>query len=157
MEQEATSWEEFDHEKLDKYLADQFAQPAVQAHLDQTAAQMVENRDEGLWWAALVALCNERNQMSASAVAGNNLRHFLEQLDARDLSILTSYLLHNTVHMVAKYECDDVVASAVSAIIGPHNMMIFEKFAATGGHTCPQCGTENWWNDHECKEMNPNE
>lgn len=141
---------EYDPEELEAHIREQTEIVGVQAEIDQRQAQLDRNRDEGTWWAALMTLCQERGALAATAVAGHNLKMFLLTREDDDLATLCAYLLHNTIHLIAKYEEEGDLPRTVSQIIGPHNMLPFEKFAATGGLSCPQCGTDDGWSGHLC-------
>lgn len=141
----------YDPEELENHIREQVENIGVQAEIDQRQAQLDRNRDEGTWWAALMTLSKERDSLAATAVAGHNLKMYLASLEDDDLVTLCAYLLHNTIHLISKYEDNEDLPLTVSNIIGARNMMAFEVFAATGGISCPQCGNTDGWNGHDCK------
>lgn len=148
---------DYDPDELEAHIREQTENIGVQAEIDQRQAQLDRNRDEGTWWAALMTLSQERGSLAATAVAGHNLKQFLLRLEDEDLAVLTAYLLHNTIHLISKYEDEMDIPRTVSNIIGPMNMLPFEKFAATGGLSCPECGADDAWENHQCRARGDNE
>lgn len=140
----------YDPEELRQKIEEKVADVGVQAAIDQQQAQLDRNRDEGTWWAALMTLCQQRGQLAATAVAGHNLKLFLATRDPDDLVTLAAYLLHNTIHLISKYEEEYDLPLTVSKIVGTEHIMIFEKFAATQGVSCPECGNDDGWDGHPC-------
>lgn len=141
----------FDPAEMQKMIDNLMADPGVLADVDQRQAALDNRRDTGTWWACLALLATQRGNDVAHAVALQNLKQYLAQADHEDLLILTSYLLHNTVHLVAnQYENGDIPA-AIAGIVGGDAMFIFEKFVATSGASCPDCGHDEGWVKHECR------
>lgn len=136
-------------DELQRRLSEGAASPAVRAHLDQQQAALDDNRDIGTWWAALMALAETRGNESAKAMALHNLRLFLASRREDEMSALASYLLVDVVwrHAVAGHDSD--IPAAVASMVGDQ-MLFFEKFVATNGASCPACGADKGWGDHDC-------
>jgi len=81
-----------------------------------------------------------------------SLRRMLSNLENVDLVILTSYLLHNSIFMIARYEEGGDIPATVSNMFKPGNMLVAEKFVATDGGSCPYCGHDEAFDEHECHD-----
>ena len=141
----------FDADKVEEQLDEMLDNVAVQAHIDQQSAALDRLRDNGTWWAGLAMLGMERNDKVSTAIATQHLKQFLFDQPHDLLVILASYLLHNTINLVANhYEGGDIPA-AISGIVGPDDFANFEKFVATSGASCPDCGHDDGWGEHDCR------
>lgn len=138
-------------EELQRRLNDGAASLAVQAHLDQQQAALDDNRDIGTWWAALMALADVRGNASAKAMALHNLRLFLGSRREDELLALSSYLLVDVVYRHAVQGFDSDIPAAVADMV-EGQMIFFEKFVASDGASCPACGADKGWGDHDCDD-----
>ena len=145
--------DDFDPEAFRKYIDEMMENVAVQAHVDQQAAALDRMRDNGTWWASLSMLSQERGNTVATALATRHLKEILRNEDHDDLVILAAYLLHNTVNLVANHFEGGDIAAAVAGIVGPEDFFNFEKFIATSGASCPDCGADDGWKEHVCKPV----
>jgi hypothetical protein len=147
---------DFNPEEFQQYINEMMENVAVQAHVDQQSKALDRMRDNGTWWACLCMLSQERGNMVATALATKHLKEFLHREDHDDLVILAAYLLHNTINLVAnQFEGGDI-AAAVAGIVGD-DFFNFEKFVATSGASCPDCGHEDGWGPHVCKTVTDDE
>lgn len=142
---------DFDPERLRRHLEAVSKEPSTIAEADQQQARLHENRDMAIWWAALVVLARERKNRVSHLLALRQLASNLAEIDFDDLVYLTAYLLCNTVSLAAEYDHGGDTPATVSAIIGPDKMLMFEKFVATDGRSCPVCGFDEGMSDHPCK------
>jgi hypothetical protein len=145
--------DEFNVEELRQHIDSMLENVGVQAHVDQQAAALDRIRDNGTWWAALSMLGQERGNTVATALATRHLKEVLAQEDPEMLVILSAYLLHNTINLVANHYESGSIAAAVLGMVGPEDFTNFEKFVATSGTSCPDCGADNGWAEHVCKPV----
>lgn len=138
-------------DELQRRLTEGSRNPAVVAHLDQQQAALDDNRDIGIWWAALMSLADNRENATAKAMALHNLRLFLASRREDELLALTSYLLVDAVWRSATHGHEGSVVAVVSEMVG-EQMVFFEKFVATSGASCPACGANKGWGDHDCDD-----
>lgn len=125
-------------------------QPHAVAEMDQRQAAFNHHRDEVMWWASLSLLAEVRGNELVHGLCVASLRRMLTNMDETDLIILSSYMIHNTVYMISKYEDDGDIPHTLSKMFKPGNMLIAEKFIATDGGSCPHCGNDNAFDDHYC-------
>lgn len=143
---------DFDPDEVKQHLDTMMEDISLRAQVDQQQAELDHMRDQGTWWAALAMLAGERGNDVANAVAVQNLKHFLRQHDEDAVLILAAYLLHNTISLVAAHHNDGDVVAAIADIVGPEGLFNFEKFAATSGASCPECGLNDGWVEHNCND-----
>lgn len=140
-----------------QYLSDLETKPTFQAIADQRAAQLNETRREGTWLAVMALLAEVRNAEVPHAVALQNLKYYLHQLDHDGLVILTTYLLQNTVFIVSKYEDGGDMVKTILGMVGSEGMERLEKFVATEGQSCPSCGGDDGFSEHDCDGLDDHE
>lgn len=140
----------FDPEQFQKYIDEINENVAVQAHVDQQSTALDRMRDNGTWWACLCMLGQERGNEVATAIATQHLKQWLADQPQEMLVILAAYLLHNTISLVAKHYEDGDNVAAIAHIVGPRDFLNLEKFVATSGQSCPDCGYDNGWEEHNC-------
>src|SRR5688572_14698934 len=144
---------DFDAEKVREHLDKMMEDVGIQADVDQQAAALDDLRDTGTWWAALSMLSNERGNTVAAAVATQHLKEFLHRQEHERLVLLGAYLLHNTINLVALHHEDGDIPAVIAGIVGPEDFFNFEKFVATSGASCPDCGHDDGWADHDCRPV----
>lgn len=138
-------------EELRRILDEQAQRPGIIAHLDQQQAALDANRNIGIWWAALLLLCAERDNESAKVMALHHMRQFLASRTEEELMALTAFLFADTMMRITEYENDCDLKATVARIAGDR-MPMFEKFVDTGGTSCPACGADEGWGDHDCDD-----
>ena len=141
---------EYDAAEVEKQITEMMDNVGVQAFIDQQAAMLDQLRDNGTWWAALAMLGTERNNPVAAAMATQHLKQYLHNQEHEQLVILASYLLHNTINLVANQFEDGDITAAVIGIVSEDDFANFEKFVETSGKSCPNCGFDDGWVEHVC-------
>lgn len=138
-------------DELQRLLDENSQRPGIIAHLDQQQAALDMNRNVGIWWAGVLLLCAERENESAKLMALHHMRLFLGSRSEEELLAMVAFLLTDTMMRIAEYEHDRDLPAAVARIAG-NQMLFFEKFVATGGASCPACGADEGWGDHDCDD-----
>lgn len=141
----------FSPEELQRILDEQSQRPGVIAHLDQQQAALDANRNIGIWWAALLLLCAERKNESAKLMALHHMRLFLGSRSEEEIMAMTAFLLTDIMMRITEHEQGNDLAAAVAMVAGDR-MLMFEKFVASGGTSCPACGADEGWGDHDCDD-----
>lgn len=138
-------------EELQRIMDEHSQIPGIVAHLDQQQAALDANRNVGIWCAALLLLCAEKGSETSKLMALHHLRQFLASRSDEELMALAAFLFADVLMRIADAEHEGDLMAAIARVAGD-NLPNFEKFAATNGGSCPGCGADSGWGQHDCDD-----